>query len=81
MRITCPHCKDRAITRTSKRPTPVFYEVYAQCMNPDCGWAGKLYVEFATTTAPSRCPDRQVSIPIEAKSRRQLLEQLSPANA
>ncbi len=78
MRITCPHCKDRAITRTSRRPAPVFYEVYAQCVNPLCGWAGKLYVEFATTTAPSRQPDPEVRIPIEAASRRLLLDQLLP---
>lgn len=81
MRITCPHCKDRAITRTSKRPAPVFYEVYAQCMNPGCGWAGKLHVEFATTTAPSRNPDPEVSIPLEPTSRRLLLDQLLPENA
>lgn len=78
MRITCPHCKDRAITRTSKRPAPVFYEVYAQCINPHCGWAGKLHIEFATTTSPSRQPDPEVCIPLEAASRRQLLEQLLP---
>lgn len=81
MRITCPHCQDRAITRTSKRPAPVFYEVYAQCMNPGCGWAGKLHVEFATTTAPSRRPNPEVSIPLEPTSRRLLLDQLLPENA
>ncbi|WP_181872777.1 ogr/Delta-like zinc finger family protein [Billgrantia montanilacus] len=77
MKISCPHCADRAITRTSKRPAPVFYEVYAQCINPDCGWAGKLHIEFATTTAPSRKPNAAVRIPIEPASRRVLLEQLT----
>lgn len=77
MRITCPHCEERAITRTSKRPSPVFYEVYAQCMNPECGWGGKLLVEFATTTSPSRMPSRDVRIPVEPASRQVLLEQLT----
>lgn len=77
MRITCPHCQDRTVVRTSKRPAPVFYEVYAQCISPACGWAGKLYVEFATTTVPSRTPNPAISIPLEPKSRRELLEQLT----
>ncbi|SDG21941.1 Ogr/Delta-like zinc finger [Onishia taeanensis] len=78
MRITCPHCDERAMTRTSKRPSPVFYEVYAQCCNPACGWGGKLLVEFATTTSPSRLPNHNINIPVEPDSRRVLLEQLAP---
>ena len=76
MRINCPHCADRAMTRTSKRPAPVFYEVYAQCINPACGWAGKILVEFATTTAPSRQPNADVRIPMDPRCRKTLLEQL-----
>ena len=77
MKIYCPHCKQGAITRTSKRPVPVFYEVYAMCPSQESGWAGKIYVDFATTTTPSRNPDPAVSIPLEPKSRRDLLEQLT----
>ena len=77
MRITCPHCRERAITRTSKRPSPVFYEVYAQCMNERCGWAGKLLVEFATTTTPSKQADDDVRIPVVPAYRQRLLEELN----
>ncbi|SDK70382.1 ogr/Delta-like zinc finger family protein [Billgrantia gudaonensis] len=77
MRIACPHCHERAMTRTSKRPVPVFYEVYAQCTNPRCGWGGKIQVEFVTTTSPSRLPNPDVNIPVEPASRRLLLEQLA----
>lgn len=77
MRITCPHCEERAITRTSKRPSPVFYEVYAQCMNERCGWAGKLLVEFATTTTPSRMPASDVRIPVQPVCRKRLIEELN----
>ncbi|MDC8802534.1 ogr/Delta-like zinc finger family protein [Halomonas pacifica] len=76
MRITCPHCLERAITRTSKRPVPVFYEVYAQCANPDCGWGGKLHVEFVTTRSPSRRPNPNINIPVEPRARQALLAQL-----
>ncbi|MEQ4541164.1 MAG: ogr/Delta-like zinc finger family protein [Billgrantia sp.] len=80
MRITCPHCQSRTFTRSSRRPVPVFVEVYAQCTNPECGWAGKLQVEVVLTTCPSRIPNPEVSIPLDSRSRRVLLEQLQPAN-
>lgn len=65
------------MTRTSKRPAPVFYEVYAQCINPHCGWGGKLLVEFVLTTSPSRLPHPEVRIPVEPASRQVLLAQLN----
>ncbi|ERS88835.1 ogr/Delta-like zinc finger family protein [Halomonas sp. PBN3] len=77
MRITCPHCDERAITRTSKRPSPVFYEVYAQCVNPECGWGGKLLIEFATTTNASRCPRRELRIPLDPGARSSWLEEIN----
>lgn len=67
MRITCPHCNERTVVRTSKRPLPTFYEVYAQCTNPHCSWSGKLHVEFATTFSPSQQPNPDISIPVENK--------------
>ncbi|QEM80191.1 ogr/Delta-like zinc finger family protein [Halomonas binhaiensis] len=76
MRITCPHCQSRTITRSSRRPVPVFIEAYAQCINPDCGWAGKLQVEVVLTTSPSRCPNPEVAIALEPRSRQVLLDQL-----
>lgn len=81
MRIYCPHCRERAMTRTSKRPAPVFYEVYAQCSNPECGWGGKLLVEFATTTSPSRLPNPEVRIPMDPVCRKTLLAQLMPGSS
>ncbi|MFM9270000.1 ogr/Delta-like zinc finger family protein [Halomonas elongata] len=81
MRITCPHCHERAITRTSRRPLPVFYEVFAQCTNPHCSWSGKLQVEFVTTTNPSRTPRDGINIPVEPASRQALIEQLAPTQS
>ncbi len=76
MRISCPHCGGRAITRTSKRPLPTFYEVYAQCIDAECAWGGKFLVECAITFSPSLKPNPNVSIPMAASRRRALLEQL-----
>ncbi|MEJ2419251.1 MAG: ogr/Delta-like zinc finger family protein [Exilibacterium sp.] len=76
MLIKCPFCQSRAITRTSKRPSPVFYEIYSYCGNPECGWAGKLLIEFTLTTRPSLLNDDQVNIPMESHSRQRLLKQL-----
>lgn len=77
MRFDCPHCKKRMFTRTSKRPSPVFYEAYVQCSNEDCGWSGKLQIEFAKTIVPSRNSNSDVRIPMDSASRQQLLAQLN----
>ena len=77
MRVTCPHCKQPARIRTSKRPVPVFYEAYVQCRNESCGWTGKVIVEFALTTSPSRMADPSVNIPIDKQCRELLLAQLA----
>lgn len=77
MRVSCPHCKQRTRIRTSKRPVPVFYEAYVQCSNVECGWTGKVIVEFALTTSPSRMADPGVNIPIDKQSRELLLAQLA----
>lgn len=77
MRIPCPHCKERTFTRTSKRQTPVFYEWYVVCTN--CGWNGKVHVEIAITTTPSRLPDPEIRIPLDPQARAALLAQLGTA--
>lgn len=77
MRITCPHCGERALTRTSKRPLPTFYEVFSQCMDPNCSWAGKFLVECAVTYSPSLKPAPGVNIPMAPAKRQALLTQLA----
>lgn len=77
MRINCPMCNERLITRSSKRPSPALYEVYAQCRNPECGWGGKAHVEFAVTTSPTRLLNPPLRIPLEGKARERLLSQLA----
>lgn len=79
MRMNCPHCKDRARIRTTKRPSPVFYESYVECVNTACGWTGKVLVEFARTIVPSRSSNEDVKIPMDPRSREVLLAELTSA--
>lgn len=76
MRISCPHCGERCATRTSRRPSPALYEAYVHCTNADCGFASKVYVEFALTTTPSLAPRAGVQIPMDSECRRDLIKQL-----
>ncbi|MEX1197829.1 MAG: ogr/Delta-like zinc finger family protein [Pseudohongiellaceae bacterium] len=76
MRIQCPFCQHRAIIRSSRRPSPLFYEIYAQCQSAECGWSGKIHVEFVMTLSPSRSPRPDITLPIDSQSRRALLDQL-----
>lgn len=76
MRITCPHCRESVATRSSVRPNAALYWAYAQCVNPECGWGGKIQIEFVTTRAPSQHPQPDVQIPADPELRRLLREQL-----
>lgn len=73
MRITCPHCRESVATRSSLRPHDALYWAYAQCTN--CGWGGKIQIEFLTTSAPSRMPRPGVQIPADPSLHRWLREQ------
>lgn len=37
MRITCPHCGERATISHSESITPEAKDIYANCLNPRCG--------------------------------------------
>ncbi len=77
MRIKCPICNEPAFIRTSKRPSPVFYETYVECRSEQCGWYGKAYVEFVATLWPSRMEAAPSNIPLDSAARERLLEQLA----
>lgn len=76
MRIACPHCRSSVATRSSVRPHDALHWAYVQCQNPECGWGGKIMIEFATTRAPSQRPRPGVQIPPDPELRRLLRDQL-----
>lgn len=77
--MNCPHCTARTRIRTTKRPSPVFYESYVECSNIECGWTGKVFTEFAQTITPSRSSNDDVNIPMDPRSREILLAELTSA--
>lgn len=56
MRWKCPHCEESCRIRSSKQPHENYRVVYLQCMNPECGWAGKGSCEIIRTISPSGMP-------------------------
>lgn len=62
--VTCPHCKSRALIRTSRQLTALVKEVYCQCQNLMCGHTFVAHVEAVRTISPSATPDPQVALQI-----------------
>lgn len=62
MHITCPHCKSRALIRSSRELSALVREAYCQCTNLACGHTFKIVVEAVQTISPSAVPDQDPSI-------------------
>lgn len=59
--LTCPHCRQRAIIRTSRQVTETYRESWAIC--PSCGFKGKAHVAWDAEASPSLMPNRKVQLP------------------
>lgn len=62
--ILCPHCRQAAITMTSRELSPVVREIYLQCINADCGHRFVAHLGVVRTLVPSLNPSPEVSLPI-----------------
>lgn len=71
----CPHCKSRALTRSSKEVSPILREVFYQCPDPECGHTFVVHAEAVRTLSPSAKPDPLVYLPISEHTRRVVTEQ------
>lgn len=71
----CPHCKARALTRSSKEVSPILREVFYQCPDPECGHTFVVHAEAVRTLSPSAKPDPLVYLPISEHTRRVVTEQ------
>ncbi len=76
MKCKCPHCDSHTRARSSRQISPEVFEALMECSNAECGWRGKMYLEYVTTHTPSRLANPAVSIPMDAVTRRALLAQL-----
>lgn len=59
--LTCPHCTNRALVRTSRLVSESFREAWGFC--PTCGFSGKAHVAWDIEAAPSLMPNPKVRLP------------------
>lgn len=59
--VVCPHCKQRALVRTSRQITETFRELWGICTN--CGFKGKGHVAWDMEATPSLLPNPKVHLP------------------
>lgn len=59
--LKCPHCRMRAIIRTSRQVVETYREAWAIC--PGCGFKGKAHVSWDAEASPSLMPNPKVSLP------------------
>lgn len=54
MRISCPHCKSKAIITNSTVITDKVKDIYANCTSEDCGARFVAVVEYKYDISPSK---------------------------
>lgn len=74
--IKCPHCKSRAVARSSQEMSETMREITYMCINPECGHTYVAGLEVLRTLSPSAMPKRGVNIPFSPHVRERLMEQL-----
>ncbi|MFY9327826.1 MAG: ogr/Delta-like zinc finger family protein [Georgfuchsia sp.] len=62
MRLKCPHCKAKAVIRTSREMSSLTVEHTIQCQNVECAHTWVAHTSAVRTIAPSMCPDPTVYI-------------------
>lgn len=62
--IDCPHCRSRALVRTSEPITLLVRDVRLRCTNDDCGHTFVAQLMIVRTIVPSLRPDPTVRLPI-----------------
>ncbi|WP_250466080.1 MULTISPECIES: ogr/Delta-like zinc finger family protein [unclassified Caballeronia] len=72
----CPHCRSRAVARSSHEISLTFREVTYQCTNPECGHTYVVNMEFARTLSPSATPNLDLKLPLSPHVRERLAQQL-----
>jgi len=64
IRYTCPHCKGRMRTITSRQLSDLVKEIYLDCMNVECGHRCVAQLGIVRTLVPSLIPSPAVALPI-----------------
>jgi hypothetical protein len=64
---TCPHCKAKAVTYTSRKLSDIVTEQYVQCTNLECGCQYVVSVGIVRMTVASAMPSADVNVPLVAR--------------
>lgn len=60
----CPHCRHRAVARTSREMSITMREITFVCKNLQCGHIWVATLEAARTVSPSAIPNLAVRLPL-----------------
>lgn len=69
MMFLCPHCRTRALIRSSRELSTLLREITMACQDAECGHTFVVHAEIARTLSPSAKPDPDVFLPINEKTR------------
>jgi predicted RNA-binding Zn-ribbon protein involved in translation (DUF1610 family) len=59
----CPHCRSRAIVRSSEQTAPLVRELDYVCTNHHCGHTFVAQLEAVRTIVPSATPNAAIHLP------------------
>lgn len=74
--IRCPHCKARAIARSSRELSATMREIVYACLDPECGHTYVAQLEAVRTLSPSAKPKNDIRLPISQHIRVRVMEQM-----
>jgi hypothetical protein len=76
----CPHCRERAIARSSREMSPTFREITFRCDNEKCCHWYVANMEFSRTLSPSLMPDPALDLPMSPHVEARLAKQRKPTD-
>jgi hypothetical protein len=72
-RMSCPHCGERSIVRSSMTLSKLVRKLIFMCTNYECGHTFTAMLSVETTLSLSAIPDPEVCIPLSDHIRRQII--------
>jgi len=79
--IRCPHCRERAVTMTSRELSNLVREIYFQCMGIECGHRFVAHLGIVRTLVPSMNPRDDVALPIVERRANDIIVGRTPSDA
>lgn len=74
--IKCPHCKARAIARSSREKSDTMREIWFACTDIECGHTYAAALEVIRTLSPSAKPRAGLALPMSPHVKQAVMEQM-----